>query len=574
MVRCLVCALIVFCIAAAPAAAQRQWVVYPSAYDGGFQEHPTGDFDGRAYIYGSGFDGVRRGYWDITAQNSIPVAPNSDVFPAKPALYAVEQWVPSSTPAGVTWVWLPIETLYHGRNSGQPEEGQRNVYIPWSGQYGTNHQWIGMDLNDPAGTWEPAGPGPQAPDGPDCSAWGEGPQSLQMWMKRGSALYTKWNFGWDVGPHAITAVRLTEIFPVEAVCDAATLGGPVDLRCIGNADPLYGTAEVFARSPETTIDNDNALGVENYVVPACPGIPYPSESKLEVPLSPGLPPNGLYTAHPPQGDVTFRFRYDGSNTLKWAGTEFDRNRVFTLNGTAGREFVEGAYRKLHFLTTTSGGNGKFLIQAVYSDSSTADFAVNLYDWFNQDGDAGSVAVGVDGQPRTVGLCTQQNPGGCGFLRINRDGRSDGSGGGGHDGAFLFTHTLAVDPCRTLTQVKLSLSAEAAGSIHVLAATFEAAQPGDCRNCSTPVFDVAGGGVGHLEPDGAVDMTDFAVFQRCFTGPNPTAGLFDAEKCGCLDVNGDEDVDGDDFYFFGRCATGPAPAEPAWIGCDDPGVSGP
>jgi hypothetical protein len=327
----LVTSLLAISVSASPSPAQRSWIIYPSSFEGSFLEHPSGEYNGGG-MFGGGyryytenaFDGVRRGYWDITVENAIPEAPNTDLFPAKPRLYFVEQWVPSSTPPGVTWdntiYWteLPIEVTYSGPGSG--EEATNNLYIPWNGQYDTNHQWIKMELNQPEGTWRQAGPGPQAPDSASCSAPGNTPASLQVWAKRGTSLYTKWNFLPPPPAHAITAVRLTEVNAYSPSCDSATYGGAVDLRCVGNADPMYFQGEAFAGSPEgksfdgaevVSFDGNASLAVESWTVGTCiePGFPY------NVPLTPGLPASGQYTAHLAEGDVSFQLRYDGLNTI-------------------------------------------------------------------------------------------------------------------------------------------------------------------------------------------------------------------------------------------------------------------
>ena len=138
--------------------------------------------------------------------------------------------------------------------------------------------------------WRSGGPGPQCPNSAACTA---GVNGLQMWTKRGSTLYIKWNFGWDI-VHPATAIRLTEINPDTGTCGTATLGGPVDLRCVGNADPMYYSHEPFANNPNrrqqtVTIDGDNALAVDRFSVWVClnPGFPY------NEPLTPGLAGNGL-----------------------------------------------------------------------------------------------------------------------------------------------------------------------------------------------------------------------------------------------------------------------------------------
>lgn len=93
-------------------------------------------------------------------------------------------------------------------------------------------------------------------------------------------------------------------------------------------------------------------------------------------------------------------------------------------------------------------------------------------------------------------------------------------------------------------------------------------------CKDPAYDVTGGGAGPDEPDGAVDMLDFAVFQRCIS--SGAGGLdFDSlpQVCRCMDKTGplgvpDRVIDGNDFIIFVQCSTGPVPATPVSPACDD------
>ncbi|MBI4581732.1 MAG: hypothetical protein HY718_18695, partial [Planctomycetes bacterium] len=173
---------------------------------------------------------------------------------------------------------------------------------------------------------------------------------------------------------------------------------------------------------------------------------------FNVPLTPGLPTSGDYVAHLADRDVTFKLNYDGFNSLKWKSNdsgEFSDSRVFTLNGVAGRDFVAANYENLYLLTACSGGRGNHLnVQAVYADSSTETIPVDLYDWFNQDGDENSVPVGVDG--------TRKAAGALGFRTVGKQGDSLNHGTGGDaGGAFLFVNTVTVNPCKTLTQLNIS-----------------------------------------------------------------------------------------------------------------------
>lgn len=81
-------------------------------------------------------------------------------------------------------------------------------------------------------------------------------------------------------------------------------------------------------------------------------------------------------------------------------------------------------------------------------------------------------------------------------------------------------------------------------------------------CKDPRFDADG--------DTDVDMADFAVFQRCYTGDNDPSGRYDMEKCACFNADGDTDVDLTDLVAFQACAAGPGvAADPA---CDNPAAA--
>ena len=77
-------------------------------------------------------------------------------------------------------------------------------------------------------------------------------------------------------------------------------------------------------------------------------------------------------------------------------------------------------------------------------------------------------------------------------------------------------------------------------------------------CNDPFADV--------DLDRDVDVSDFALLQRCLTGPNPGLADFDPIACGCLDHDNDLDVDTDDMLAFFRCTSGPSLTVDE--GCDD------
>jgi len=59
--------------------------------------------------------------------------------------------------------------------------------------------------------------------------------------------------------------------------------------------------------------------------------------------------------------------------------------------------------------------------------------------------------------------------------------------------------------------------------------------------------------GDADTDCDVDLADFGIFQRCFTGPD---GAPIGPDCRMLDFDGDEDVDLDDYAQFHAAITGP------------------
>ena len=83
-------------------------------------------------------------------------------------------------------------------------------------------------------------------------------------------------------------------------------------------------------------------------------------------------------------------------------------------------------------------------------------------------------------------------------------------------------------------------------------------------CGDPVFDV-----NNSHTVDAADLLDpSAGFYKCVTGPGPEAALFEAlsRECKCLDYNKDQAIDMRDFAGFQRCiSTGLAQADPT---CDD------
>jgi len=549
----------------------RQWIVYCSnnhAPSGGWKTVPGGDYDGRDYLWFDQFDPVGAGFYDLTVQNTLPVAPNTDPFPVKPAMYAVEQWspavLPSPPPAG--WDMLSAQTTYTPSitDDVQGEAGTRNPFIPWLGAWGTNHQQVMVILPFPGsspGQWMPGSTTPNTPSDDTCNSTSN-EASAVMWLMRGSTVYFFWGAEALPKVHPLTALRLTEVIwdpgtcGDPGVCASPVSTGPLDLRCVGNADPLYGPGEPYAdnwrqHKQAVTIDGSYALAVNDYSANTC-GIspsPVPPYTAYYGALSTtgGLPTDGTYTAD----GVVFRLHYDGVSTIKWkdGDSEFDWARVVTLGA---REFVTGRYKDISLLTCCSGGSGnQLIVKAVYSDGSSETHPFNLFDWFNQSGDANSIAVGASGNRRDAGDD--------GFWRFNYDkGWPQGYlenilnySGGDSSGAFLFLHIARINETKALSQIELSVAMTAGMNINLLAVSLNGAP------CNIPWADADG--------DRDVDETDFGAFQRCLTLGN--SAILDG--CGCMDSDLDSDVDGDDLSDFLQCAMGPgiqythSPTPPYW-----------
>lgn len=186
------------------AAAGQSWILPINRTDGSFTTLPGAGYNGTDAIQGTGMDGVRRVYWAMGSQAGMP---------STMELFSVEFFVPTSGPLN----WQPIETANVGES-----EGAMNAMIPWAGQFGTNHQWLGSD-GGTRGSWKTTGPGPQAPADASYTAAGNG---TTMWMNKDASLYAKWNYGWDID-RAWSAIRVTQITPEPASALLLLLGLPL-----------------------------------------------------------------------------------------------------------------------------------------------------------------------------------------------------------------------------------------------------------------------------------------------------------------------------------------------------------
>ncbi|MEX2169663.1 MAG: hypothetical protein WD851_10150 [Pirellulales bacterium] len=170
---------------------------YAGAGYSGVQSSGHADFVGDAYGR-SGQDGVARVYWELSgsAINSGRSVPTST------ELYTIEYW---GTPAPGN-DWQPVESQFKGAGG---ETFPQEPLIPWVGQFGTNHQWLGEDGSDDS-DWHlidnNGDGGPQAPFSADFNAPGDG---IYMWLTSGSWVYAKWDFPFTFN-RSWSAIRLTQ----------------------------------------------------------------------------------------------------------------------------------------------------------------------------------------------------------------------------------------------------------------------------------------------------------------------------------------------------------------------------
>lgn len=175
---------IVLLVALSSAAMAREWIGTLSLQGDGWTTVSGAGYGGSDAYNGSTINGVRRGVWSFDFSD-MPTT-------------AFKAYIYAYGPTGGAHNWQPIEVIFNG-TAGDVWPIDPN--IPWTGQYGTNHQYLGNDWNG-NGTWTKSGPGPQGPEGAD---W--------VYVKKGSQLFVKWDFGWAIN-NTISAVKLVEVNPV------------------------------------------------------------------------------------------------------------------------------------------------------------------------------------------------------------------------------------------------------------------------------------------------------------------------------------------------------------------------
>lgn len=176
------------------AAPGESWILPIHHRDGGGWTTLAGaGYAGSDAYQASGMDGVRRVYWELSGVGSKGNLPDPTV-----KTYTIKFFAPTTGPGN----WQPIESQINGAGG---ETFPIDAGIPWAGMWGTNHQYIGSDFG-PAGAWKAAGLGPHTPDSDDYTAGANGDR---MWLKSGSWLYAKWDYGWSID-RAWSAIEVTQ----------------------------------------------------------------------------------------------------------------------------------------------------------------------------------------------------------------------------------------------------------------------------------------------------------------------------------------------------------------------------
>jgi hypothetical protein len=178
---------------------QQTFTKYTGSGYSGPQSSGNMEYVGHAYGR-NGPHGQARVYWELSG-NAIE---SGRPAPTSAQLYSLEFF--GTTDAGHNG-WQPVESQVRGLAG---EMFPQEPLIPWSGAFGTNHQYIGSTGKDD-GQWHALDNDTQGgPNAPFDENRDTPPDGIYMWLRRGSWLYGKWDFNFSFD-RSWSALRLTQI---------------------------------------------------------------------------------------------------------------------------------------------------------------------------------------------------------------------------------------------------------------------------------------------------------------------------------------------------------------------------
>ena len=194
-----------------------QWIlpITQRNNSGAWLAAPGAGYNGTTAYEAIGPDPTTRIYWALTGLSTV----NNSPFPITTELYTIEWFQPTSGGED----WQPIEGNLRGNPDIAGSDGLMDSIVPWAGEYGQNHQWIGAQGTDGTpGNWTTTGPGPHTPESADYNALGD--NGLYMWLKAGAYLYAKWDFSFTID-HTWSALRVTQVTATRPVIQSISRSG-------------------------------------------------------------------------------------------------------------------------------------------------------------------------------------------------------------------------------------------------------------------------------------------------------------------------------------------------------------
>jgi hypothetical protein len=185
--------------------------------EGGTFTDLSGGYNGDRVVAHTGSAGdISRVYW---------VVPNS-VDPS-PQLYKISWWAAPGSEGPDGNAYQPFEVQFNGIAGDQTIDPN----IPWGGQFGTNHQWLTNNNDSTAvGEFNITGPGPQSPgdaNDPGTGVPANPPEAdgNSVWLKPGSEIYVKWDFGfYDNTTNVLSTIQISQV-PEPVSLSAIFVGG-------------------------------------------------------------------------------------------------------------------------------------------------------------------------------------------------------------------------------------------------------------------------------------------------------------------------------------------------------------